>query len=433
MSKKTSHRMHSLFSRTIRACLCILFLFVIADKVQAQSHLKRVSISERSDHKGFVVRYHMDQPADSFDVFQPTRDLIQLAIYKDDVDTTDIQMPDLEGPFEDVALYKIPEGLGVDIYLADNKYFLAEAYPDKNGHDLLMGLTKASRKDVDYLTKDLQPIIWSRYTLPDSELVSMNGNMPRETNGTSFFDDTYYKAKDKLRFDVVVIDAGHGGKDPGSIGYKGTKEKDVALAVALKLGHYINKYLPDVKVVYTRDDDSFVELKERGRIANQAEGDLFISIHCNSHSSRRPHGTEVYFLGLHRSQSAFEVMKKENSVIKLESGADKSTELSEDELLIYELANSGYMASSERLAGMISHQFKDRARRHSRGVKQAGFIVLYHASMPAILAELGFITNPAEQRFLTSDYGQSIMASALFRAIRNYKEKYEKSQHFTTN
>jgi len=374
----------------------------------------------------------MSSKADSFKVYQPTQDLIQLAVYNGDIDTTGIEYPEPKDFYDEISLHKIPQGLGVDVYLNKDIAVAADAYPDKNSSDLLLGLTYASEKEIEKITKDVEPVIWSKFLLSDSAIVANNSNPSPTVSDDSVLDDTYYKAKNKLKFDVVVIDAGHGGKDPGSIGYHGTEEKDVALAVALKLGHYINKYLPNVKVVYTRKDDKFVPLKERGSIANRAEGDLFVSIHCNSYKKKRARGTEVYFLGLHRSQAAFNVMKKENSVIKLEEGNDKKTELTENQLLIYELANSGYMASSEKLAGMVSHQFRDRAKRISRGVKQAGFIVLYHASMPAILTELGFITNPSEQRFLTSDYGQSIMASAIFRAVRNYKEQFEKSQHFTT-
>lgn len=374
----------------------------------------------------------MSNKADSFKVYQPTQDLIQFAVYNGDIDTTGIEYPEPSDFYDEISLHKIPQGLGIDVYLNKKIAVTADAYPDKNSKDLLLGLTYSSEKEIEKITKGVEPVIWSKFLLSDSAIVANNNNLADSDSDDRVLDDTYYEAKNKLKFDVVVIDAGHGGKDPGSIGYHGTEEKDVALAVALKLGHYINKYLPNVKVVYTRKDDKFVPLKERGSIANRAEGDLFVSIHCNSYKKKRAHGTEVYFLGLHRSQAAFNVMKKENSVIKLEDGNDKKTELTENQLLIYELANSGYMASSEKLAGMVSHQFRDRAKRDSRGVKQAGFIVLYHASMPAILTELGFITNPSEQRFLTSDYGQSIMASAIFRAVRNYKEQFEKSQHFTT-
>jgi len=409
-----------------------LLLFLVTLTSYAQSSLTRISSSERSDGKGYVVRLSMSSKADSFKVYQPTQDLIQLAVYNGDIDTTGIEYPEPKDFYDEISLHKIPQGLGVDVYLNKDIAVAADAYPDKNSSDLLLGLTYASEKEIEKITKDVEPVIWSKFLLSDSAIVANNSNPSPTVSDDSVLDDTYYKAKNKLKFDVVVIDAGHGGKDPGSIGYHGTEEKDVALAVALKLGHYINKYLPNVKVVYTRKDDKFVPLKERGSIANRAEGDLFVSIHCNSYKKKRARGTEVYFLGLHRSQAAFNVMKKENSVIKLEEGNDKKTELTENQLLIYELANSGYMASSEKLAGMVSHQFRDRAKRISRGVKQAGFIVLYHASMPAILTELGFITNPSEQRFLTSDYGQSIMASAIFRAVRNYKEQFEKSQHFTT-
>ncbi|NGP88187.1 N-acetylmuramoyl-L-alanine amidase [Aliifodinibius halophilus] len=244
-------------------------------------------------------------------------------------------------------------------------------------------------------------------------------------------DSNYSKFKDKLKFDVVVIDPGHGGHDPGSIGYRNVKEKDIVLDIAKKVGDYIKEYLPDVKVVYTRDDDTFVGLQERGSIANKAEGDLFVSLHCNSFSSRQPHGTEVYFLGLEKSETALEVMKRENRLVRADNDTEQK-ELTQEELLIYELANSGYIASSERIAGMLEHQLDDRAQRRSRGVKQARFVVLYHASMPAVLVESGFISNPSEARYLTSDYGQSIIASAIFRSIRNYKKKYEKSQHFNT-
>ncbi|PAU93751.1 N-acetylmuramoyl-L-alanine amidase [Aliifodinibius salipaludis] len=224
-----------------------------------------------------------------------------------------------------------------------------------------------------------------------------------------------------MKFDVVVIDPGHGGHDPGSIGHRNVKEKDIVLDISKKVGDYINEYMPNVKVVYTRETDKFIELEERGSIANEAEGDLFISIHCNSHTSHQPYGTELYFLGLERSESALEVMKRENKVVRANNDTEQR-ELSQEELLVYELANSSYIAASEQIAGMMEYQFDERAQRHSRGVKQGRFVVLYHASMPAVLIETGFISNPSEARYLTSDRGQTYIASAIFRAIRNFKE-----------
>src|SRR5699024_7266528 len=242
----------------------------------------------------------------------------------------------------------------------------------------------------------------------------------------------------------IVLDPGHGGHDVGAIGYSGHYEKDIVLAIAKKVGHYINKYMPNVKVVYTRTGDYYVgekkhpgishmqSLIERGQIANRANGDLFISIHANAAAANQAHGTEVYFLGLERSKTALEVMQRENNIIDLEEG-EKRHKITPQEMFIYYLANSANIAASQKLAGMISHQFEERAKRESRGVKQARFVVLYHASMPAILVETGFVTNPDEENFLTSDYGQSIIASAIFRAIRNYKQQFSKSLGYNEN
>ncbi|MDX1639667.1 MAG: N-acetylmuramoyl-L-alanine amidase [Balneolaceae bacterium] len=389
--------------------------------------LERVSTAERSDGKGYVVRFHLEQKIDSFKVIQPETNLIQMTLYGEQVNSSGIAYDTTTAVYDEIGFYDLPFGVGVDLYIPEDTHFLGDAYHDGQSEDLLLGLTYSKPDEIQYLTEDLDPVIWSKFTISRDSLLASTAP------GSLTVDNDYQLLKDKIKFDVVVIDPGHGGHDPGAIGYRGTKEKDVVLDVARKVGGYIEEYMPEVEVVYTRKDDSFVGLEERGQIANKAEGDLFVSIHCNVFSNRNAKGTEVYFLGLHRSQAAFEVMKKENSVIRFEEGPNKSEELTEEDLLIYELANSGYMATSEKLAGMLEHQFDERAQRRSRGVKQAGFIVLYHASMPAILVETGFISNPSEQRYLTSDYGQSIIASAIFRAIRNYKLEYEKSQNFKTN
>jgi len=393
-------------------CVCVL---LISSSVQAQTHLTRISEAERSDGKGFVIRYHLSEAVDSFFVSQPAHDLIQMGIYTSDIDTTGFQPPTESNAIKDVALYELTNGYGVDIFLHENLYVRAQGYSDQNKRDLLLALTKDEPRRVNLITEQFQPIDWAALALPDHAL---------ETQGIR--EDVNYKyVKDKLKFDVVVIDPGHGGWEPGAIGYKGVKEKDITLAIAKKLGGYIEENLPDVNVVYTREKDEYIGLEERGEIANQAEGDLFISIHCNNFHDHRARGSEIYFLGLHRSEDAFRVMQKENSVVKFEDDENALSQLSEEDLIVYELANSGYISTSEKIAGMMEHQFDKRAQRRSRGVKQAGFVVLYHASMPAVLVEAGFISNPSEQRFLTSDYGQSIIASAMYRAIRDYKVEYE--------
>ncbi len=430
-----SSRTDSVNTSIIRGCLCFLFLFLLSNYSFSQdNNLKRVSTAERSDDKGYVVRYHLSEEADSFKVAQPSTDLIQMTLYGDKIDTTAIIKPDTENPIDDISFHPIPDGIGIDIYLSGDTYFKADSYRDGRSYDILLALTYADKGEVEFLTKGMDPVIWPRlFGNRDSMVVEPNRNIEEVSASDGMpGNDTYNRVKNKMKFDVVVIDPGHGGHDPGSIGYRGTKEKDVVLAISKKVGSYIREYMPDVKVVYTRDGDEFIDLEERGPIANRAEGDLFVSIHANKFHSRQPRGTETFFLGLERSQSALEVMKRENNVINGEDfNPDKV--LSPEELLVYELQNSGYIATSEKIAGMVEHQFEHRAKRKSRGVKQGRLVVLYQASMPAILVETGFLSNPSEQRFLTSDYGQSIIASAIFRAIRNYKGQYEKGQHFTTN
>jgi N-acetylmuramoyl-L-alanine amidase len=223
---------------------------------------------------------------------------------------------------------------------------------------------------------------------------------------------------------TVVIDAGHGGKDPGSLGKTGT-EKEVVLAIALKLGKYIEEKLPEVKVVYTRKTDDFIPLHERADIANSHKADLYISIHANGNVSNLVDGTETLVLGLHRAEENFEVAKKENSVILLEDdysthyeGFDPS---SPESYMIFSLMQNLYFEQSINFAAHVQHQFRDRASRKDRGVKQQGLLVLARTSMPGVLVETGFMTNPEEEKFLLSEPGQDYIASAIFRAFRDYK------------
>jgi N-acetylmuramoyl-L-alanine amidase len=395
--------------------ICLFLTLGFSQPLLAQDNtLQMVSTAERSDGKGQVVRFHLKQPVDSFQVYQPDVDLIQMTLYQEDIDTTDIELPNISSAFDEISFYDIPAGIGIDIYITEGKFYDGKAYHDGNSDDLLLGLTKVDKTELEYLTKDTEPIIWSSFTITEKNLLEGDGN-------SNYGNTEYDQTKKKMKFDVVVIDPGHGGHDPGSIGHRNVKEKHIVLKIAKKVGGYINEYMPKVKVVYTRETDKFIELEERGSIANEAEGDLFISIHVNSHSSPRPYGTELFFLGLERSESALEVMKRENKVVRPNNDTEQR-ELSQEELLVYELANSSYITASEQIAGMMEYQFDERAQRHSRGVKQGRFVVLYHASMPAVLVETGFISNPSEARYLTSDRGQTYIASAIFRAIRNYKE-----------
>ena len=224
---------------------------------------------------------------------------------------------------------------------------------------------------------------------------------------------------------TVVIDAGHGGKDPGCHG-SSAHEKTVCLSMALKLGDMIKKKYPNIKVVYTRDKDVFVELDERAKIANKANADLFICIHANS-ASPAAYGTETYVLGLHKTESQQKVAERENSTIYLEDdkGAKyKDFDLSPDALIARQLQLSVFLDLSISFADKLQKEFK-RIGRSDRGVKQAGFLVLYKTTMPSVLIETGFLTNPAEEKFLADTLNQKKMAQAMFTAFESYKNDLE--------
>ena len=236
-------------------------------------------------------------------------------------------------------------------------------------------------------------------------------------------------AQRESRITTVVIDAGHGGKDPGAIG-KHSKEKNIALAVALKTGKYIKENLPDVKVIYTRNTDRFIELYKRAQIANKANADFFISIHCNSNNNSRAYGTETYAMGLHKSNANLNVAMKENAAITFEDNAETAYEgfdaNSTESYIRFNLFQNIFLDQSLDLANKIEKQFHERVGRKSRGVHQAGFLVLWRTAMPGVLVELGFLSNPTEEKFLMSEKGQVFMASAIYRAFKAYKIAYEK-------
>ncbi len=224
---------------------------------------------------------------------------------------------------------------------------------------------------------------------------------------------------------TVVIDAGHGGKDPGCHGGF-AHEKIVCLEMALKLGAKIKTKYPEINVIYTRKTDVFVELIDRANIANKANADLFICIHANAGSSSA-YGTETYVLGLHRTEAQQRVMERENSIIALEDdkGAKyKDFDLSPDAIIQLQLQGAVYLNHSIEFAEYLQKEFK-KIGRYDRGVKQAGFLVLYKTTMPSVLIETGFLPNPTEEKFIGSTEGQEKMSSAMFRAFENYKNQME--------
>lgn len=237
---------------------------------------------------------------------------------------------------------------------------------------------------------------------------------------------------------VLVLDAGHGGKDPGTHGVS-DREKVIALDITLKLGKLIKDYYgKDVKVIYTRKDDTFVELAERANIANRNHADFFISIHCNAGRSSA-YGTETFVLGSDpkRANSNFSIVKKENSVILLEDNHKETYEgfdpSSPESLIGLTLMQNTHLDNSLKFAYNVEKNFVEKDKRRSRGVKQAGFIVLWRTATPSVLIETGFISNPKEGNLLASEKGQKATAESIFNAFKLYKKDWDAKRGYSKN
>ncbi len=226
---------------------------------------------------------------------------------------------------------------------------------------------------------------------------------------------------------VIVIDPGHGGRDPGAVGGD-VKEKDITLAIALILGKQLAA-MENTRVVYTRTKDETVDLYKRPQIAMENKADLFISIHCNSVTSSKPYGAETWVMGLHRSRANLEVARKENAVILLEEdyktrydGFDPNSPEAE---IIFSLYQNAYLDQSVEIASLVQQELRNTAQRFDRGVKQAGFLVLWRLNMPAILIEAGFLSNENERAYLNSKAGQTTIATSIFNAVVAYRTKID--------
>jgi len=371
--------------------LALLAAFLVPQVSAGTSDVTRVSLTPRSDGLGYVMRIHTSEQVNAFtDVRKVGQFSYELTLFGSSI-ANSYQPPTLPSPIMNIHL--VPSEGNVVLRFGLSGSFEVSAYRDRGTTDILIGLEHVE-------------------ALPSAEPVALLPRGPTDT------------ARRRWLLDTIVIDAGHGGKDPGTSAY-GLREKDITLAIAKKLGGYLRDEL-GVRVVYTRSDDRFVDLEDRGKMANESGGKLFVSIHVNASArSRSAAGTETYFLGMHKTSTAREVMERENAVINLEANPDRYKGYTQDELIRLALAQSAFMHQSELLASRIEGQFVDRVGRESRGVKQAGFIVLWAASMPAVLVETGFITNRAEANYLTSETGQTYIASAIYRAIRDFKVAYE--------
>lgn len=264
----------------------------------------------------------------------------------------------------------------------------------------------------------------SHLTDPPTEIQSA----PERDKGikTTSIDKADYEVK------TVVIDAGHGGHDPGCLGGN-SREKHLALAIALKLREAMQQAYPNVKIIMTRDKDEFIPLYKRAAIANRNEADLFMSIHCNfMPGSAATRGSETYVMGLHTAKHNLQVAKRENAAILLEDDYEKNYDYdpnSPEGHIMLSMFQNAYLEQSILFAEAIERQLKERARRRSRGVKQAGFVVLKETTMPSVLIETGFLSNAAEEKFLMGTEGQSLIAGAILDAFTEYKEKIESADY----
>ena len=306
------------------------------------------------------------------------------------VDTTEIRRSDTRGVIQRVAA----DQLGKTAQLAFQIRSKVES------HEL-------------YQSRDQNEIVVSLRTPMDNSVSRIN------------------KVKDRWKLDTIVLDAGHGGKDPGTLGRRGTKEKDIALDITKRVGLLLEKNTK-LKVIYTRREDVFIPIWERTKIANEANGKMFLSIHLNGNPNKTAYGFETYLLRPGKTEDAIEVAHRENEVIKLEDRSEnKYRDLSGENLIIATMAQSVYMKESEELAAMIQEEMGKKVKSKNRGVKQAGFHVLIDASMPNVLIEAGFLTNANEERNLRKSNYRQIIANSIYRAI--VKFRYSREQYLTEN
>tara|TARA_B100001142_G_scaffold96284_2_gene98120 strand:- start:6559 stop:7734 length:1176 start_codon:yes stop_codon:yes gene_type:complete len=244
---------------------------------------------------------------------------------------------------------------------------------------------------------------------------------------TVIYDDLYLNSQgnnQKWSINTIVLDAGHGGKDPGAIGYYNIHEKNIVLDITNELGKYIEKNHPNINVIYTRTDDTFLGLRDRTNIANESKGQIFISVHANASTAKSARGFEIFLLGPNSVDEAMEVTLRENASIAFE---DNQEQYKLENHIIASLSQTTFLKESEKLALFIENNVKkELPKTRMRGIKQAGFHVLVGASMPNLLVEVGFISNKSEAKLLNKSSYRRQMARGIFNGISNYIEYYEK-------
>ena len=407
----------------------------VRDEAPAEvTRVERVSIQARADGQGDVVRVHLSGRIRSYSMQQDGR-TVELLLNNAEP-AHGLRQASPRGTVEGYRIDRDGRRLFVRLELARGA--TAQVYPDLDSDDILVSVTRQQRRAS-------RPTGWGggvstapprrrparrlaggtraepvTRTLPAAAPVEAPAPHARPS-GPADADGATVPIRSNWHLDTIVLDAGHGGGDHGGVG-NGTSDKEVAMGVVTRLGPMLEREL-GVRVVYTRTDDTFVELRERGRIANREGGKLFISVHANAGPSSA-HGTETFFLAARKSANARSVMERENGVIELESDPSLYQDFDVEGDILQALAMSAYQEESQLLASLVEENFV-RAGRHSRGVKQGPFLVLWAASMPAILVEVGFVTNAEEARHISSSAGLDESARVIFEAVREYKARYD--------
>jgi N-acetylmuramoyl-L-alanine amidase len=371
-------------------------IFVKGPTPEASFDIPTLSFEPKAN--GLVIRIHAARSLPDFESWLRQDGWLYVTVADARADTLSINQLAPGGMVRRIVTVQSPTSVQFTFRLS-GKIAATEIFRDENTNDILVSIRTPGDEDKVLLERKRKEI--------------------QEGLNTQ---------RDRWKLDVIVIDPGHGGHDPGTIGVNKTREKDLTLKIALKLGKMLEHDMKDVRVVYTRKTDSFVELDRRGQIANENGGKLFISIHCNA-LRRKPsptRGFEVYLLRPGRTQEAIDIAERENAVIELEEGyKERYQELTEENFILVTMAQSAHLKASEVFADLLQQELEDHLAIPNRGIRQAGFYVLVGASMPNVLLETAYLSNREDERFLNSEKGQQQIAKAAFEAIKRYKDKYE--------
>lgn len=440
---KNTYRIGNGIDPTIAATFSIPETAIIDQKEDETSKIKKKNTLSSEDSEDLIVSSQLQNPVRKEKTQSQTDRKLQVLAESAQVSNTEkcsiigisaeVDKQDIVFTFTSnipIEKYQKPEIRGRELIIR---------FPDtEDGLSSLKQLTTLSqiksfekqkiRNYLLYVIRFSEDISLANIKKLNSKTISVTVQLEKESvfqSSTSSSPST----KGAWDLDVIVLDPGHGGEDAGALSINGYKEKDITLAISLKVRDLLRKEMPSTKVVMTRDDDTFIELYRRGQIANKQKGKLFISIHCNSMPTK-PHpanGCESYILRPGRNSEAVRVAEKENGSIRLEKEQINYDDMSEEKLIIATMAQSAFVKFSEKFAAMLQRETAGKTGLFNRGVNQAGFLVLVGASMPNVLFETGFLSNINDEKTLITEKGQQSMAEGIVKAIKRYAAEYAKN------